>query len=562
MTTAARDGGAKRPPVPPLNGTFLSYDPTRGVGSFAESDAVGTGTLRCVLQRAEPEGAVPELILGESNLLPFHFLRTGDRIGRTVVKIERGDGAAGTGFLVSPGILLTNHHVLPDTRTAASARAHANYEYEPPAGLAGKAASVPLRPESLFVTCAELDFSFCGVAGLDYLGCVPLRRDSLSILPAEYVSIIQHPRGGPKQVALQDSRVVRLDSVVVHYCCDTEPGSSGSPVFNNLWRLVALHHASVESKAPGARRAAGMPGTVQYLNEGIRISAIALWLESVEANTPELRGQTARIRAAFADLDGQAGYFGALGRRAGDRSVAELVIDAYGPQGDTLDVAYWNLERVAGAAAERMSELGRVVAEMGADVWCLAGLGKDALRLLAEHLDAHFRLDYHPDDGREGVGLLWRRRSGRSVAWLPRRAGMPRRAVVGEPGGLTSLEPVPRGREAAPGLLAVAGEPDERLLIGDGLGPDDAPRLGAGALAAFGAGGGVVFVPDPTARRDAVFVSPNLDRLAGPPAAVVVGQDRRWPRALDELSVPLPMAVRLVRNRRTSGRAPAVRPAG
>ena len=110
---------------------------------------------------------------------------------------------------------------------------------------AGRAAVVNLDPDSLFVTNKDLDFSFCAVKGLEYLGFVPLERDSLSVVPSESVNIIQHPRGRYKEVALQDNRVVKVDNLVVQYCCDTEPGSSGSPVFNNHWHLVALHHASV-----------------------------------------------------------------------------------------------------------------------------------------------------------------------------------------------------------------------------------------------------------------------------------------------------------------------------
>ena len=52
----------------------------------------------------------------------------------------------------------------------------------------------------------------------------------------------------------------------MHYSADTEPGSSGSPVFNDQWEVVALHHASV--RAPEHTEFGGV------LNEGIRVSAI------------------------------------------------------------------------------------------------------------------------------------------------------------------------------------------------------------------------------------------------------------------------------------------------
>ncbi|HEU5115968.1 MAG TPA: serine protease, partial [Isosphaeraceae bacterium] len=308
--------------VPRLNGCFLQgYDhgskavePERGVTErFCQERRLRDRAQKRVLQahrnpvKTEPEidalASALEIILDDSNLLPFDFLRTGDRLGRAVVKIQRRDGAAGTGFLVAPGILLTNHHVLPDAATASESTASANFETNPPDDPAGRPVVVPLRPCDLFVANEDLDFAFCGVRGLDHLGAIPLNRNSLGIMRSEFVNIIQHPGGRPKEVALQDSQVVKVDNVVVQYSCDTEPGSSGSPVFTNRWNLVALHHASVESDAAsGGRRSPGADPRLRFLNEGIRLSAIALWLESAEAHAAEIRDQTARLRSLFEGL--------------------------------------------------------------------------------------------------------------------------------------------------------------------------------------------------------------------------------------------------------------------
>jgi hypothetical protein len=562
---------------PDLNGVFLrpyrARRRGRTIGRKARGDGpdIGAGVPGRILQAAR--GSVPEVILDESNLLPFDFLRTGDQVGRAVLKIERADGAAGTGFLIAPGILLTNHHVLPDAATAASARAHANYEETPPDDAAGRTAAVPLEPSKLFVTNEELDFTFCGVSGLDFLGSVPLRRDSLNILPAEYVNIIQHPRGRPKQVALQDSQVVKVDSVVVQYCCDTEPGSSGSPVFNNRWHLVALHHASVVADGRRGRRVAGAPPEMRFLNEGIRLSAIALWLESAEANRPELRGHVARIRAAFADLDRQAGYFGALGRRAGRRSAAELVVEAYHDTAEGIDLAFWDLTDLGDLPEVTLQALGCVVAEMGLDVWCLRHPDPDTPRRLSEHLDAHYRLDYRPSLPREpaeaghGLALLHRHRPSRAVAWLDAGPGRSPRLLIDGPGGSSrglKLVVVPVLRElrdpspARLGLGRSSGQPDADLvLIGDGLrtrAMRALARIGPDLRAAIGREGGLAIVPAPHSRLGPVFVSPNLDRTLGPPDTLHVADDRRWPAALETLANP-PIAARLNlrRNSRTHG---------
>jgi V8-like Glu-specific endopeptidase len=55
----------------------------------------------------------------------------------------------------------------------------------------------------------------------------------------------------------------------IHYTAPTEGGSSGSPVFNQAWQLVAVHHAG-ESKM----RRLDDPTQTYKANEGITLSAI------------------------------------------------------------------------------------------------------------------------------------------------------------------------------------------------------------------------------------------------------------------------------------------------
>ncbi len=59
------------------------------------------------------------------------------------------------------------------------------------------------------------------------------------------VNIIQHPDGGPKMLALRNNLVTKSTKSDVCYLTDTKLGSSGSPVFNDQWTMVALHRGSV-----------------------------------------------------------------------------------------------------------------------------------------------------------------------------------------------------------------------------------------------------------------------------------------------------------------------------
>ena len=83
--------------------------------------------------------------------------------------------------------------------------------------------------------------------------------------------VIGHPRGSGLQIAVHDSELLAVDDAnrLVHYRTPTDPGSSGSPVFNEDWRLIALHHGG-SSTMPRFRPA----GTVYQANEGVTIQAI------------------------------------------------------------------------------------------------------------------------------------------------------------------------------------------------------------------------------------------------------------------------------------------------
>lgn len=584
---------ARRSAGPELNGTFLpsaeTLEPARGWAGLdptahpvdgernptpsADDLVLQTLSARAAARQragsAAGRGADAELILDDSNLLPFDFLRTGDRVGRAVVKIERADGASGTAFLVAPGILLTNHHVLPDPTTAAGARALANYELQPAGDAAGRPLVVPLRPERLFLTNEDLDFTFCGVSDLDHLGAIPLGRDSLDVVRSEYVNIIQHPRGRPKEVALQDNQVVKVDPVVLHYSCDTEPGSSGSPVFNNRWQLVALHHASVSAQAgAGGRRAAGTDGRGRFLNEGIRLSAIALWLESTEAQVPALQPQAARVRGLFEGLDPQAGFFGALGLHSAGRHAGRFVRECYRRGDGVLDVAAWDLTGPwpLPPARAALADLGWTLAEMGLDLWCLHGLAADDAGRLADHLESHHRLDYEVLTAPGLPGSLLARRG--RWAWQLDQAADP--VVPALPvhrvraRSLTHPErqaqilirpacgPDPWASPPAPDVAPTTAPSEPLLVLAAGVWPGrQALESLRHALPdphlACGPEGALLVVDADRGALTRVYVAPHLEPEACPgPQGLIQATDRPLPATLQALATRAPLAARLV----------------
>ena len=91
---------------------------------------------------------------------------------------------------------------------------------------------------------------------------------SMPLAEHDRVYVIGHPQGGTLSISIQDNRVVDVQEPKLHYRAPTEPGSSGSPVFNQDWELVALHHA-------GSKEMKALSGEgVREANEGIWMSAI------------------------------------------------------------------------------------------------------------------------------------------------------------------------------------------------------------------------------------------------------------------------------------------------
>lgn len=262
----------------------------RALARLAREDKVfGTRLGMIEPRQNDPHGF--ERVIGTSNLLSINFLDRGRRSADAVCRIKlpmEGGHSYGTGFLVGPRLLLTNNHVLASPSEAAQSEAEFGYEHDLD-GVLRDAVSFNLDPHQLFITSAELDATLVAVAPLadngvplERFGWLPLIPMTGKVVDGEWVSIIQHPGGQPKQIAIHASQILNLDGQAIwssvrdflHYSTDTEPGSSGSPVFNDQWQVVALHHKAVPS---GRTLADGSPEWLA--NEGVRISAIFRWLE-------------------------------------------------------------------------------------------------------------------------------------------------------------------------------------------------------------------------------------------------------------------------------------------
>ncbi len=204
------------------------------------------------------DASVQEKIIGENTLRHLYLLMRGLRAARAVVHIAlptyRGD-LFGTGFMIAPNLLITNNHVLAQPDQAAQARFQFNYELD----IDGKLNLQNIRLAAfkrggIFYTNQTLDFTILEL-DMPPPDFIPLTLRPTPICQVDdRVNIIQHPAGEAKQISMQNNRVQYADVKIVQYTTTTLPGSSGSPVMDDDFQVVAIHHSGGNLLEPGSER--------------------------------------------------------------------------------------------------------------------------------------------------------------------------------------------------------------------------------------------------------------------------------------------------------------------
>lgn len=229
------------------------------------------------------------------DLQPWSFLPRGVRAGATVARISilrnGQEQPHATGFLVSPRLLLTNHHVFPNAETVRLCFLEFNAQVT-----IDNARDATIRyeldPDTFFTADKRLDYALVAVKPAadgrlpgEVFGWNRLVIEQGKIVVNDPVNVIGHPMGRLKEIAVRDNALVQRLEDFLHYRTDTEPGNSGSPVYNDQWEVVALHHQGVPNTDSQGRilRKDGQPwrrgidgdDTVDYVsNEGARTSSI------------------------------------------------------------------------------------------------------------------------------------------------------------------------------------------------------------------------------------------------------------------------------------------------
>ena len=224
---------------------------------------------------------VQEKIIGEDTLRHIYILNLALEAEKAVVHLRTPNGM-GTGFAIAPNLLMTNNHVIASRETAEQTEYTFNYQLD----INGKECqiqTVQALPEGAFYTNAELDYTVVTLKDAPNFG-KPLILKNQQMLPDDRVAIIQHPGGHLKKISMQNNFVAYADNKVVQYTTSTLPGSSGSPVFDNEFKVVAIHHSGGMLPEPSTQR--------RYLrNAGTSMIAV---LKDLQTNAPEMYARLAR----------------------------------------------------------------------------------------------------------------------------------------------------------------------------------------------------------------------------------------------------------------------------
>ena len=228
-------------------------------------------------------------------------------------RIDIGGRARGTGFLVADDLLLTNWHVVKEGVAGGVARfdhsivtvtlhragravpfaddwlvAHSSHEpvavetapAGPPVGtwdFALVRLGEPVGSQAIGPDPDSADADKRGRYGLD--------GSPYQFEEEEPILIVGHPAGRPVQLSYASPAEVKETAHHnrIRYQTNTSGGSSGSPVFNRDWRIVALHHASGPTETPGEF---DLPHG--EFNQGIPMSGLVDELKKQLTGRPEL----------------------------------------------------------------------------------------------------------------------------------------------------------------------------------------------------------------------------------------------------------------------------------
>ncbi|WP_205314852.1 trypsin-like serine peptidase [Nonomuraea lactucae] len=231
------------------------HSPTRGIGSYVRLDRIARGFTPA--EFAARDAVRPLSICGANDYRDAVCYRSSHpteyQRSRAVARLLIGGTSACTGWRVGPNNrLLTNNHCVSTTSGVRQTEIQFNYDC-PTCGGTGANPVTKVVGEQMLKTSplSSLDYTLLTVQNFGAISSFGyLELDARRPLQGEQIYIAGHPRAAVKKLSITSDRnngncvIDRpVSGVNSGYLCDTEGGSSGSPVIaRSTHRVIALHH--------------------------------------------------------------------------------------------------------------------------------------------------------------------------------------------------------------------------------------------------------------------------------------------------------------------------------
>lgn len=223
-------------------------------------------------------------MLRTTEIVPLIYVRNpqihaiAKAVGRITTSQSTPVVPKGTAFFIcaDPLLIMTNYHVLDsgyDDKTRTTETLNFDYVKDVIEESSVQFSYYQSKGRSLHLAQLIADDYLCYSLDLDYMIMriepqsadlkgfnqrKPIKLKNPSV--GQGVRIIQHAKGMPKSYSMTTiDAILSAKGDRMCYNAKTENGSSGSPVFNNAWAIIALHNAECE---------------VKPLNKGIPIECI------------------------------------------------------------------------------------------------------------------------------------------------------------------------------------------------------------------------------------------------------------------------------------------------
>jgi endonuclease G len=217
---------------------------------------VAAGVSKLPEPTSLPEVIKKELIFGNDDTLQISFLQRGIEVAKSVARVrvprfangvqkflpgEKPWIMNGTAWLIASDLAITNHHVIAARLAGEVLPGDGDLEQQ-----AINATTKSFGVKELLAASVQLDYALLALKSSPGRSALALAPKRVVIDPTTRpaVNIIQHPRGQPKRVAVRNNPVSGADQDTLRYYTDTDNGSSGSPVCDDEWKVVALHRGA------------------------------------------------------------------------------------------------------------------------------------------------------------------------------------------------------------------------------------------------------------------------------------------------------------------------------